>query len=252
MTRFITFSLLLTLIFGGFIACKKAPTKAKKPLIKELGINNTDFDFLEARGKLTYEDDEQRLKTTAIIRMAKDSVIWMSLRPALGIEALRVLVRPDSAFLLDRLHNKYMAYDMKGLSQKVNFDLDFGLLQAMLLGNTLPIGGEYGDVIRGEQTFLITQREEMFKIESHISRRNRKLLRLAVDDTVSSNRMEVEYRDFKELEAGRVLPHSSFGFVDYRQDGQAKRSSLEADIQRIRFPEEPLTFPFSVPEKYKK
>ena len=33
---------------------------------------------------------------TLNVRMARDSVIWMSISPALGVEAARVLLTPDS------------------------------------------------------------------------------------------------------------------------------------------------------------
>lgn len=249
--RIVTFSVLLFALLG-MSSCKKAPSStAKKPLYEQLGIKNTDFDFFEARGKLTYEDDEQRLKSSAIIRMAKDSLIWVSLRPALGIEALRVLIRPDSAFMIDRLHNEYMAYDIEGLSQKLNFDLDFGLLQAMILGNTLPLEGDFDDPITGEEVFLVTQRAAPFEVESQISRRNRKLLRLNVNDTLSSNRMQVAYEDFRSLDKNRTLPHKSFGQVEYTYKGARKTSSLETVWQRISFPTEALSFPFTVPDKFK-
>lgn len=243
--------------FGGLclamlflMSCKKTPSVTTRPLMDELGVQNVDFQFLEARGKLTYQDDKQRLSSSVIIRMAKDSLIWMSLRPVLGIEALRALIRTDSAFVIDRLHNDFMAYDMKGLGERINFDLDFQMIQAILLGNTLPLEGGFDKPLKGEESFLVNQKVASFLIESLISRRTLKLTRLTVQDTLAQQNMQVTYSDFRPLSGSRqLLPFSGEATLDFIYEDAPKRAYFQTDIQRIDLLKDPLSFPFSVPPK---
>ncbi len=243
---------LLLLLLAGLSACKKKPSKTKKPLAEQLGVQNVDFDFLEARGKLTYEDPEERISVTAIVRIAKDSLMWVSLRAPLGIEGLRALVRPDSAFVLNRLKNEYAAYDMKGLSKMLNVEVDFQMLQAVFVGNTLPLESNDEQVIKGEQNFLITQKMDIFDVESQISRTNKKLVKLDIQDTVSDNHLFVEYGDFRPVRGKLLMPFSGFSVIDYRYQDAPQRSTVEVDFQRIELKDEPVTFPFTVPDRFKK
>ncbi|MEM6297478.1 MAG: DUF4292 domain-containing protein [Bacteroidota bacterium] len=242
----------ILLLFCGLSACKKKPSKTQKPLAEQLGIQNVDFEFLEARGKLTYEDAKERVSVTAIVRMSKDSLIWVSLRAPLGIEGLRALVRPDSAFVLNRLKNEYSAYDMKGLSKMLNVDVNFEMLQAVFVGNMLPLESSYEEVIKGEKNFLISQKMDIFNVESQVSRANKKLVKLDVQDTVSDNHLSVEYKDFRPVKGKLLMPFSGLTVIDYHYQDAPQRSTVEVDFQRIELKDEPLTFPFTVPDRFKK
>jgi hypothetical protein len=82
----------------------------------------------------------------ANIRMKKDSVIWISISPALGIEVLRVLITPDSVKYVSKIpENKH--YYLGGFSvinEISKMDIDFATFQDILLGNAIGLEKDEG------------------------------------------------------------------------------------------------------------
>ncbi|HAR20844.1 MAG TPA: DUF4292 domain-containing protein, partial [Cytophagales bacterium] len=49
-------------------------------------------------------DGTNQFSSPLTIRIRKDSVIWISVNPALGIEVVRALITKDSIFVIDKIH----------------------------------------------------------------------------------------------------------------------------------------------------
>src|SRR6188768_3901954 len=70
------------------------------------------FNFFSAKAEVSYTDKSGETNSFDInLRISRDSVIWISITPLLGIEVARVLIRQDSIFVLDRLHKEVMKRD---------------------------------------------------------------------------------------------------------------------------------------------
>lgn len=88
--------------------------------------------------------ESQSFKAT--VRMKRDSVIWISISPLLGIEMLRLMVTPDSLKYLSKIPDQKFFFlgGISELSEKTGADLSFEVLQNLLLGN--PFGLEEDDL----------------------------------------------------------------------------------------------------------
>jgi hypothetical protein len=94
------------------------------------------FSGMTARYAATYTDTESRTTSfSGQIRMLQDSLIWVSVAPVLGIEVFRVMIRPDSVFILNRLEKTYTRESFDFIARMTGSPLDFSVLQALLLGN---------------------------------------------------------------------------------------------------------------------
>ena len=98
----------------------------------------------------------------ATVRMARDSVIWASITPALGIEVARLLIRPDSLFLLSKIPGNafYTAEPLERLQAWTGADLDFRDLQDLLSGRPLGLDPEtdrFLSRIDGRQYLLVSR-----------------------------------------------------------------------------------------------
>ncbi|HAJ98664.1 MAG TPA: hypothetical protein DCM62_01425 [Bacteroidales bacterium] len=69
------------------------------------------------------------------IRIQKDQAIWISLAPLLGIEIARIVIRPDSVWFLNRLNTTYFIGDLSFFNELVGTNLDFFMMQDVLMGN---------------------------------------------------------------------------------------------------------------------
>ena len=68
-----------------------------------------DFNYLSAKAEVSYTDKSGETSSFDInLRICRDSAIWISITPLLGIEVARVLIRHDSVIVLDRIHKNVM------------------------------------------------------------------------------------------------------------------------------------------------
>ncbi len=80
----------------------------------------------------------------ASIRMAKDSAIWISISPALGVEVARILLEPDSVRLLSKIPGNRFHYagNYVSLSEWADTELSFADIQDILTGRPMAIDPE--------------------------------------------------------------------------------------------------------------
>lgn len=136
---------LLTLVFLLFLFSCKAPKEVEKikldhystkELLQKLETNEFQFESLSTKADITFTD-EKSTSFKANLRIRKDSAIWLSITPALGIEMARVLITTDSVLFMDRIHNKYFMGDFAFINKMFDVDLDYNMLEALLVGNSI-------------------------------------------------------------------------------------------------------------------
>lgn len=135
--------LLFSLLF--LLACKRQEKASRKPLegkkaeylITQLKSNEFKFETLAAKADFSLEEEGKKLNFKANIRIRRDSVIWMSITPALGIELARILITVDTVKVINRLQKEYFIGDYNYINKKFNIDLEYQDIQAVLLGNAL-------------------------------------------------------------------------------------------------------------------
>ena len=110
--------------------------KNSRTLTTNLKANEFKFDRLNAKMTVDADIDSSSNSFTVTLRMKKDSVIWMSISK-LGIEGARVIVTKDSVKLVNRIKNTYFSGDFAYISKILNTDLDFEMLQSLLVGNSV-------------------------------------------------------------------------------------------------------------------
>ena len=242
---------LLLCLLGLFLlaGCKKetVPTTASTTTenIGTVEVNNFDFNYLSSKAQLTLKDNDDNLSSTVSIRMKKDSVIWVSVQPGLGIEAARVMLTQDSVYIVNRLQKKYVAADYAFLRNKLQVDVSFELLQAILLGNYQAQGAEKA-LNEGDMQHVQQLRQNL-TFDYYIGRLNNKLQQLNVQDNNTGNTITVKYGSFEDV--GQV-PFAHDLAAQVLQKGQV--SDFTISHSRISVSDEVLFFPFSIPAGYER
>ena len=138
----------MVIVMSAMSACRQpkevvreTPVKNRTAgyLLKRYAENKYDFDWLGMKVDASFgvEDNSDNFKAT--IRMRKDSAIWVSIVPALGIEMIRVLITPDSLKYLSKIpENKfYYTGGFDEIGRLIGIDFDFEMLQDLLVGNAI-------------------------------------------------------------------------------------------------------------------
>jgi hypothetical protein len=235
------------------MACKKTPTISSE-IAKKFSIEEIDAPFVTTKSKATFQFKDKEMTATVDIRLAKDSLIWLNAR-VVFIEGARVLVRPDSVFILDKINKKHYQYSFAELSQQAGFELNFARLQALILGNlpTQKLGSD-ANVEKQESAFLVAQTEGNYQSIFTINRKNKKLTAIVVEDLQNPNpnkepNLKVEYSEFTAL-AQQLFPFRCRAQIQYQRGGESQVNALLLEHKKVEFPKEDPNFPFSIPEGY--
>ena len=115
------------------------PLKERSPsfLTKRIQKNILDFETLSFKADVSIESQGERKSFKNSIRIKKDSAIWMSISPALGIEVARVIITQDSIKLLDKWNDQYYLGGFDFLNEKFDTEINFTQLQDILIANPI-------------------------------------------------------------------------------------------------------------------
>ncbi len=103
--------------------------------LSAMQARQASFDFFASRFSGTANVNNTHYDISGTIRIRKDSAIYLSLSPFLGIEMARLLITPEEVLFLNRLEGTYYQGDMDVLNRMFNTNMDFQMLQAILVGN---------------------------------------------------------------------------------------------------------------------
>lgn len=244
MNKILAFALLALIL----VSC------SKKVLVSDYGKNkfkvqNIDFETFNSRAKIRYNNGSKNLSLNANIRMKKDSVIWVSLSAFLGIEVARGLITPDSMVLINRIDQDYEVMDYKELSKKFNFDIDYNLIQAMLLGN-MPRELNIKDELQQDKDVVtVKQLLDQYMVENYINSKTLKLERVFIEEIPTRNTLNFDYGDFNMLEKN-IFPYSSDILLTYNSGTSNSQTEINIDHNKVDLQNTDLSFPFEIPEKY--
>ncbi len=216
-----------------------------------LRSNYIDFQSFSGKLKVHYTAaDGKDNDLTVYIHIKKDSAIWISIHAtALNIEAFRMLVTPDSVKILDKIKKVVTLRSVSYLQSAAHLPLDFGALQALLVGNPVFL----------DTTHIVFYKQEANNGVSLFSSgpvfRNFMTLnsdgtlqhvKLDDADPLRSRTGDITYGDYDRQPGAR--PFSQYRKIAVAEKGKV---DIEMSYKQYRFNED-LQFPFSVPKNYKR
>ena len=257
MNKLAALFLAFSLAFLGS-ACKKeavpvAATAAAPLPGVTVNVLNTEFKTFSAKGRMQLETPEQKIGSSVTIRIKKDSVIWISIVPGLGLEAARVRITPDTIQILNRLQREYIAGNFSMLKNKFNIAASFDMLQAMLMGNYL--AGEPGMVkeIKGGEHQQIQQTRDNLTINQFLDVEMRKLKRMQVIDDKTGDNIVATYGEF-ETQDNNLLATTMLILLERasKTNPSSKNTAVSIKYNKFSLNEPDMQFPFTVPEDYQR
>jgi hypothetical protein len=156
------FAILATIILGtgGCASAKKAGgTVPKRDLKIERATKSVqtryEFEWFDGKAKIDIDTEDLKVGLTATFRMQKDSMIWVALSK-FGLEMARILITPDSAYVIDRLNREYYAEPVAEYLDKYHIPFGFGQLQDVILGLPVVIDGSKYKLEQLEDQWVLT------------------------------------------------------------------------------------------------
>ena len=237
-----------------FTSCKKnsVPANTGTPVqLNQVNVLNLDFINFNGKGKIQLEDEGDKISSGITVRMRKDSIIWISVVPALGIEAARVVITKDSVQMLNRLKREYFSGDYSVIKNKYKVDLNYNLLQNIILGNYMP-APDGNEKIMTESSLQHSRQEQAnLLIDQFLDGTNAKLKKITIKDQDTKSSIAVDYSKFEPL-GDTPFARTALIVAQQGEGEKVKGAIATLDFNRISLNENNLTFPYSVPQGYKK
>jgi len=219
-----------------------------KNIVSNIVVHPIDFTTFSAKVKIDYEGKENSDQATAYIRIQKDSLIWISLTGALGIEGMRVMIKKDSVKLMNKLQKVVQFRSIAYLQELTEIPFDFENIQDVIVGNPVFIDTNHivSYQVNGND-LLVLMIGDIFKNLITLDDKSFNILHSKLDDVDSTrNRTaDITYDDYENA--------GSFGFSTKRKITVAEKSKLDInlDFKSYNF-NKPQDYPFNIPKNYKR
>jgi hypothetical protein len=259
--------LLLSAAVGGslFLSSCKSTKNVTRLHLKSLSFEKLytqmenrmpAFSWFDGKLAVNYQKGKKEPVSFRVqFRMKKDSIIWMSLIPAMGIEAARVVMTNDSVKLLNRLKKNYVLGTYHLLDSLMHTHINYAMIQALLFADVVhyPLIDSSATVTPDaylldmkmqipateNQTHILEQKvwlnPETFRIKSL----------LISESSMKGKDIRIFYNEYQTV-AGKTVPLKVEIVI------QAKEKIVIHITYKKVETGVPHHFPFIVPAKYKK
>jgi len=270
---FIVNSFLIVLLAFTF-SCRAKKTITNSPVnaptgIVESGISSPDslsramqiadapILWFGAKVSVNSDINNQTNSFSANLRIKKDSAIWISISPALGIEVARALITPDSLKFINRINGTFFKGDYKYLNELLQVEVNFIMIQAILLGNVyLHYSIEQYISDRENTEFVLStikkrrirrdidlEIPQILTQEIWFSSLQNKIVRMEMQDYRPVRKFTVNYLQFEKVDE-LSMPNKLI--ITAQADKQVK---IDLEYSRMTINKE-LNLPFNIPEDY--
>jgi len=202
------------------------------------------FNSFTARAKASLTIDNDSHDCTLNIRINRDKEIWVSITYLIGIEVARAEITPDSIQVINRLQGVYMKKPFSFIYTYTNRQIDFTMLQALLVGNAVP---------------------QMLNDSTNYTAANNNItlsgnLQDLVYKLVLGNDLKVTQTNLSNQSAGQSLQISNNAFIqsgtqkvpsqiDIASVAKDKKIQVNLHYVKVDF-NQPQDYPFNIPGSY--
>jgi outer membrane lipoprotein-sorting protein len=261
--------ILLFLVFIVLSSCTGSRKAVREPikeqgaeyLVTKLKEHELKFQQFSAKFNAVYTTDKKKTTVSGNLRIESDSIIWISISPALGIEAVRFMLTPDSIKFINRLSNTYLEQNFSYINQLLNKTLDYDMAQSFLTGNDFSL--------YDSNTFRASVENQEYKLNTTNRRKLRRYVRRSDDDINipiqsiwlnpenfkisrvllkeadrDSRKFEATYSEFEKFDEN-LIPTT----LDFKIETVNNKVRIKINYSNVQIDKE-QTYPFRIPEKY--
>jgi Domain of unknown function (DUF4292) len=214
----------------------------------QLLANRIDFETFSAKINTDYKGtDGKKYDVNVFIRMKKDSLIWVSVNGALGIEGMRVLIDKDSVRILNKLDKEYQVRSIAYLQEVAALPLDLHTVQQLIIGNPVFLDTNIVSyAIEGNNVSLLSE-GQWFRHLISMNNNDHLVLHSKLDDMdpLRSRTCFLNYSDYETK--------NGIKFSTNRTISVTEKTVLDVKLNFKQYEfNETLSYPFSVPKNYKR
>lgn len=195
-------------------------------------------DNLTARARIELNvGSSSPMSVNANMRVRRGEIIRFSVAPILGIEVARIDITPDKIMAVDRMNKRYVELGFAEISSLLNTELDFNILQSLIL-NEIFIPGKDKLSVADASGFTLSPYADRARLQVKGTKRIvYSFFTSATDGRLEETVIALKdlpyslhccYADFTML-GNDVFPQS----IEMMSEGTDKKYSLDMKLSRI-------------------
>ncbi len=277
---------IISALIFGLASCKapktitteKVRSISTNRLIKSIEENAFEYDWLSIkRIACQYETPDDKTSFRANLKTEKDKRILLVFHK-LNVPVGRLLLTPDSVKLINYLDKNYLLKDYDFLSNVVNAELNFDVVQSVLSNTPFsyrddPRNNDYKEFVsyidsgmyvlqslknrkltkiekKGKEDkidrYLKKLDEENFIVQSlYVDPFTFKIRKIILDDRSNNRKVDIEFSNFTEVE-NQLYPEN----IDIYFESPSNSLKMKVKLSKFSLEEE-SNFNFRIPERYK-
>jgi hypothetical protein len=210
--------------------------------------NTIDFETFSAKINTDYHGgDGKKYDVNVFVRMKKDSIIWISVNGALGIEGMRVLIDKDSVYTLNKLDKEYQVRSIAFLQEVAALPLDLHTVQQLIIGNPVFLDSNLVSYSTDGNNVSLLSDGQWFRHLVSMNNNDHLVLNSKLDDAdpLRSRTSFLTYSDYKN--------EGGVNFATNRTISVTEKTQLEVKLNFKQYEfNKTLSYPFSIPKNYKR
>lgn len=243
----------LVLLVVGISSCKSTKVVSDgtidsrlsaKSVIKSHYQNTFDFKTLSGKVKVDYSNGTSSQGFGLNLRMEKDKAIWISSTP---LPLVKAYITPTRVSFYNKLQNEYFDGDFSYLSKLLGTEIDFRMLQNLLLGEALlDLRNQKHDLSITDGTYQLKPRagNDLYKILFRIEPKNFKMHVQQLAQPNENRLLEIRYENYQKV-ANEVLPNE----VLIKAITKDSENSVNLEYRNMEL-NRPLNFPYKIPKGF--
>ena len=232
------------------ISCSKkitSPITISKPALT-LSVEEIDFEYLQGKARMILRDANKEREVKANIRVRKDSVIWMTFS-VIGVQGGKALINKDSITIVSNVDKEYYVFDYAELSKRYNFDINFNVIQAAMLGNLIEARSEEDQVMQENSFFMLRQNTGTISVLNYINSASMKIEKVEMKETDTNNSLVLNYSNFQPL-SNKLFPYNGTISLFYKTLAGILNTTVIFEYNKAEVGDKELKFPFNIPKRY--
>ena len=218
-----------------------------KKVIKNHYKNTFDKETINARLKVKYAGKSKLPGVSASLRVKKDQTIWISLSK-FGFPVGKILITPNRVSYYEKINRTYFDGDFSLLSNWLGTEVDFEIVQNLLLGQAISnLKNEKFLLNLHQNKYQLTPKKEaeLFSVLFLINPDNFKISGEEVHQKGENKKLSIKYSDYVKVD-DEVFPKEIY----IAASDTKNTSSIDINYKSVTF-NNPVSFPFKIPKNYK-
>jgi len=236
---------LITLSCSKKVVSPTLPVSAPKPT---LNVEETDFTYMDGKARMILRDANKEREVKANIRVRRDSVIWMTFS-VIGVQGGKALINQDSITIVSNVDKEYYVFEYSELSKRYNFEINYKVIEAAILGNLIMPRKESDEVKQESSYFILQQSSNGVTVDNFVNAASMKVEKVELKESSSSNSLVINYSNFQPL-GSKLLPYNGTINLFYKTLSGLLNTTVIFEYNKAEVQDKELKFPFNIPKRY--